>query len=172
MKKWLWVPILVILIFLFCCKKQGKAEQTDPGTESGVAGIGAIAQTIENNLDLAVENLEKGQVGAGTGLLLDSVLLVKPQDQWPEGFVGNVSSAKDQFAAGNFPDAVGYVSKALSLVKRPENSEQSTESAMIAPLAAIMKEKIAEAKEDFKKGDRDQGVIAVLESLQLFAPKN
>jgi len=171
MKKWLLIPILMILIFLFCCQKQEKAEQTDLGTESGVAGPAAIAQTIGKNLDLAVENLEKGQLGEGTGLLLDSVLMVKPQDQWPEGFVGNVSSAKDQFAEGNFHDAVGSVSKALSLIKQPSDSEQSAESGEIAPLAAIMKGKIEEAKEEFIKGNGDQGVIAILEALQLLAPQ-
>jgi hypothetical protein len=172
MKKWLWVPILVILIFLFCCQKQEKAEQLDLATESGGGGITAIAQTIENNLDLAVENLEKGELGEGTGLLLDSVLLVKPKDQWPEGFVSNVSSAKDQFASGDIPDAVGYVSEALSLIKQPSDSEQSTESDEIAPLAAIMKGKITEAKEEFKKGNGDKGIIAILEALRLLAPQN
>jgi hypothetical protein len=172
MKKWLWVPILVILIFLFCCQKQEKAEQTDLGTESEVAGIAAIAQTIASNLDLAVENLEKGQLGEGTGLLLDSVLLVKSQDKWPEGFVEYISSAKEQFEVGNFQDAVGNVTNALNLVKQPSDLEQSAESEKIAPLAAIMKGKISEAKEEFKKGNGDLGVVAILEALQLFAPKN
>lgn len=171
MKKWLWIPILVILLFLFCCQKQDKAEQIGVATESGGEGIAAIAQTIENNLDLAVENLEKGQVGAGAGLLLDSVLLVKPHDQWPEGFSGHISSAKEHFTAGNFPDAVGSVSEALDLITQPDDTEQSTESGEITPVAAIMKGKITEAKEEFKKGNANQGVISILETLQLFAPR-
>jgi hypothetical protein len=111
------------------------------------------------------------QVGAGAGLLLDSVLLVKLHDQWPEGFQGIISTAKEHFAAGNFPDAVGYVSKALGLIKQPEDKEQSTESGEIAPVAVIMKGKIKEAKEEFKKGNVNQGVISILEALQLFAPR-
>jgi hypothetical protein len=170
MKKWLWIPILVILIFLFCCQKQDSTKQTGVATESGGEGIAAIAQTIGANLDMAVENLEKGQLGDGTGILLDSVLLVKPLDQWPEGFVGNVSSAKEHFTTGNFSDAVGYVSKALNLIKHPDDTDQSTESGAIASVAAAMKGKIVEAKEEFKKGNGDQGVIAILEALQLFAP--
>lgn len=171
MKKWLWIPILVILLFMFCCQKQDKAEQTGVATESGGEKVAAIAQTIENNLDLAVENLEKGQVGDGAGLLLDSVLLVKPHGQWPEGFADNISTAKEHFAAGNFLDAVGSVSEALDLITQPEDNEQSTESGEITPIAAIMKGKITEAKEEFKKGNADQGVISILEALQLFAPR-
>lgn len=171
MKKWLWVPILVILLFLFCCQKQDRAEQTVVETESGGEGIAAIAQTVETNLDMAIENLEKGQLSEGTGILLDSVLLVKPLDQWPEGFVDNVSTAKEHFAGGNFPDAVGYVSKALNLIKQPVDTDRSTESSEIAPVAAIMKGKIAKAKEEFNKGNVDQGVFTILEALQLFAPR-
>ena len=171
MKKWLWVPILVILIFLFCCKKQDRAEQIVDETESGGEGITPIAQTIGNNLDMAIENLEKGQLSEGADILLDSVLLVKPLDQWPEGFVGNVSSAKEHFTRGNFSDAVGYVSEALNLIKKPADSEQSKEGGEIAPVAAAMKGKIAEAKEEFNKGNGDQGVISILEALQLFGPR-
>jgi hypothetical protein len=171
MKKWLWVPILVILLFLFCCQKKDREEQAVVEAESGSERIAAIAQTIGNNLDMAIENLEKGQLGEGTGILLDSVLQVRPLDQWPEGFVGNVSSAKEHFAEGNFPDAVGYVSKALNLIKQPVDTDRSTESGEIAPVAAIMKGKIAEAKEEFTRGNGDQGVIAILEALQLFAPR-
>ena len=90
MKKWLWIPILVILFFLLCCQGNDKAEQTEMAGESNGGEIAAIAQTIANNLDLAAENLEKGQIGEGTGLLLESVLLVKPHDQWPEGFVDSL----------------------------------------------------------------------------------
>ncbi len=171
MKKWLWVPILVILLFLFCCQKQDRAEQTVVETESGGEEIAAIAQTIGNNLDMAIENLEKGHLGEGTSILLDSVLQVKPLDQWPEGFVGNVSSAKEHFTTGNFSDAVGYVSQALKLITQPADSEQSKESGEIGPVAVIMKGKIAEAKEEFKKGNGDQGVISILEALQLFGPR-
>jgi hypothetical protein len=171
MKKWLLIPILVILIFLFCCQKQKEVEQAELRTESGIAEPAAIAQTIGKNLDLAVENLEKGQLGEGASLLLDSVLLVKPQDRWPEGFVGNISAAKDQFTEGNISAAVGSISKALSLIKKTDESGQSTDSGEIAPLGAIMKGKITEAKEEFIKGNGDQGVIALLEALQLAAPQ-
>jgi len=171
MKKWLWVPIIVILFFLLCCQTQEKSEPVGEEPESRGGEIATIAQTVGKNLDLAVENLEKGQLGAGTGLLLDTILLVKPSDQWPEGFASNLSSAKEQFATGNLPDAVGSVSNALHLIELPDESEQSTESGEIAPLAAIMKGKIAEAKEEFTKGNADQGAIAILQALQLFAPQ-
>jgi hypothetical protein len=171
MKKWLWVPILVILFFLFCCQKKEKTEQMEIALEGEGEHISAIAETVGNNLDLAIEDLEKGQFGAGTGKLLDSVLLVKPQSQWPEGFVSNISTAKEFFETGNFSDAVEYVSKALNLVKLPDETKQSTESEKIAPVAAIIKGKIAEAKEEFKKDNADSGVIAILEALQLLAPR-
>lgn len=172
MKKWLWIPILVILLFLFFCRKAEKTEPEDVGTGSGREHIAAISQTLETNLDLAVKNLEKGQLGEGTGLLLDSVLLVKPLDQWPEGYVKNITEAKDYFAAGNFPDAVECVSNALDLIKQPEDKELSSESSNSAPLARMAKSKIDKAKEEFEKGNADQGVVAILQALQLFAPKN
>ena len=171
MKKWLWIPILVILFFLFCCQNQNKDEQAGVAAESGGEAIASVAQAIANNLDSAVENLETGQVGEGAGLLLDSVLLVKPRDQWPEGFADFIASAKENFTAGNFAGAVGDVTDALDLIKQSEESEQTTESGEIAPIAAVLKGKIAAAKEEFKKGNADLGVISILEALQLFAPK-
>ncbi len=171
MKKWLWVPILVILFFLFCCKNQDKAGQENVVTQSGSEAFAAIAQKVKTNLDLAVENLAQGQVGDGARLLLDSVLLVKPHDQWPAGFADDVSTAKEHFASGNIPDALGCVSKALDLIKPSENDEPSVESGEIASVASLMKEKISEVKEEFEKGNADKGVILILESLQLLAPK-
>ena len=172
MKKWLWVPILVILFFLYCCQRQEKVEHADAATESGGETIAAIALTIGNNLDSAVESLERGQVAEGVGLLLDSVLLVKPHDQWPEGFAENIASAKEHFTAGSYSDAVGDVTNALDLIKQTEDREISSEGGEIAPVAAVIKEKIAEAKEEFTQGNVDRGVIAILEALQLFAPRS
>lgn len=172
MKKWLWVPILVILFFLYCCQQQEKAEQAGVETESGGEAVAAIAQTIQNNLDSAVESLEQGQIAKGAGLLLDSVLLVRPQDQWPEGFADNIASAKEHFTAGSYPDAVGDVTKALDLIKQTEDTELSSEGGEIAPVAAVIKGKIAEAKKAFTQGNADLGVITILEALQLFAPRN
>lgn len=171
MKKWLWVPIFVILFFLYCCQRQDKAGQENVGIESGREEIGAIAQKVETNLDLAVESLANGRVSEGAILLLDSVLLVKPQDKWPAGFTDQVSSAKEHFASGNFPDAIGCVSMALDLIKQPGDSEQSAESGEVAPIAHLMKGQISKAKEEFKKGNADEGAISLLEALRLLAPE-
>jgi hypothetical protein len=171
MKKWVWLPILVLLLFLFCCQKQEEAEQTEVKTVSEKEGVTPIAQTIRNKLDFAVDNLEKGQVSEGAELLLDSVLLVKPLDSWPEGFAEGLSSAKEGFAAGNYSEAVGLVTNALNLIKQPEEIEKPAESGEIAPVAGILKRKIEEAREAFQKGNTDQGVISILEALQLFAPR-
>jgi hypothetical protein len=171
MKKWLWVPILVLLFFLFCCQKQDEVEQIDVPEEGSGGKMAAIAQTIANNLDSAVKNLEKGRVSEGAGLLLDSVLLVKPRDQWPEGFEDHIASAKANFKVGNLNDAVGDVRDALGLIKPPEKSAQTADAGEVAPLAVAMKGKITEAKESFAQGNASQGVIAILEALQLFAPQ-
>ena len=171
MKKWLWIPILVILFFLLCCQNQEKAEETEIVKQSAGGGVAAIAQTIANKLDLAVENLEKGQVSEGAVLLLDSVLLAKPRDQWPEGFTDNILSAKENFKTGNLSDAVGDVTDSLDLIQQPEETEQPAEGGEIAPIAAVMKGKITEAKEEFKKGNVDGGVASILEALQLFSPR-
>ena len=172
MKKWLWIPILVILFFLYCCQGQEKVEHADTSTESGGETITEVARSIGRNLDSSVESLERGQVAEGVGLLLDSVLLVKPRDQWPEGFAENIASAKEHFTAGSYSHAVGDVTKALDLIKQTEDTELSPEGGEIAPVAAVIKEKITEAKEEFTKGNVDRGVITILEALQLFAPKS
>jgi hypothetical protein len=72
---------------------------------------------------------------------------------------------------GNFAGAVGNLNDALDLIKQSGESEQTTESGEIAPVAEVLKGKIAAAKEEFKKGNADLGVISILEALQLFAPK-
>jgi len=170
MKKWLWIPILVLLVFLFCCQKQDTVAQTDISGESNEKAA-PIAQTIANNLDSAVLNLEEGQVSEGAGLILDSILMVKPSDQWPEGFADHIASAKGNFKGGDMSDAVGDVTQALYLIKHSSESAQAGEAGEVAPLAAAVKGQIIKAREFFEKGNADQGVIALLEALQLFAPK-
>jgi len=171
MKKWPWIPILIIMLIIFCCQKQETVEQAETETENAAEGIPAIAQKVAAYLDLAVENLAEGRISDGAGLLLDTVLLVKPREQWPEGFVEHISAAKEHFASDNFADGVGNVSAALDLIKTPVEMESSKEDGEISPLAALMKDKIEEAKDMFQKGDEDQGVASILEVLQLFAPK-
>lgn len=170
MKKWLWIPILVILFFLYCCQRQEKADRRDVAPEGKGEKKAAIALTIGDNLNLAEEKMEKGEVSDGAVLLLDSVLLAKPREQWPEGFLESISSAKERFAEGDFSGAVARVTMALDLIKDPEDTGRSIESGGVAPLAKAMKRKIAEAREEFKKGNVDRGVISVLQALQLFAP--
>jgi hypothetical protein len=166
-----WVLILVILLFIFGCQKQETAEQTGIETEKTAEEIPPIDEKVAANLDLAMESIAKGQVSDGASLLLDSVLLVKPDDQWPEGFVKHITEAKENFVSENISDGLGNVSAALNLLKRPEGTEQSEESGEIAPIAALIINKIEEIKEMFKKGEGDQGVISILETLQLFGPK-
>jgi len=170
MKKWLWIPILIIVLIVFCCQKQEKVEQTETETKNIVGEIPAIAQKVAVNLDLAVESLAKGQMSDGAGLLLDTVLLVKPHEQWPEGFVDHIAAAKEHFASDNFTDGAGNVSAALDLIKTSVETEPSEEGGEIASIATLIKDEIEKSKEMFKKGDVNQGVASILEVLQRFAP--
>jgi hypothetical protein len=183
MKKWLIIPILILLFIIFACKKQGeqaemRAAKTDKQLQEQIA---PIAQEVANNLDSAIKAFQAGNAAEGAAKLLNASLLVKPSESWPEGFESAVSQAKEKFQAGQFSAGVGLVSDALALIRPPVEAKQEKEEAAGAdiepqereptPVAEAVRNKILAAGEEFKKGNGDAGVILLLEALELLAPK-
>jgi hypothetical protein len=183
MKKWLIIPIIILLLIIFACKKQSeqaglRAEKTDKQLQAQNA---PIAQEVATNLDTAIKAFQAGNTAGGAAKLLDTVLLVKPRESWPEGFASAISQAKEKFQAGQFSEGVGFVSDALALIRPPvEAEEEKGELAgedikprerEPAPVAEAVRNKILAAGEEFKEGNGDEGVILLLEALELLGPK-
>lgn len=182
MKKWIWIPILIIIILLLGCQKQDKEESTslDPSKEK--EEIYPVAQEVQAKILASLDNLEQGNVAQGAGLLLEAVLLTRPSEDMPPGFEDKIKEAKEQFQRGNFKEGVELVSGARLLIK-PETdmlekkekeylgAEQALEKDEIAPIAEIFRNKILAAQDQFKKGSADEGVLLILEALQLLAPR-
>lgn len=162
MKKWLWIILLVVLLIIFSCQKEKK--------------------DMHDMLHSAMDNLAAGKVSEGTNLLIDVVLLTHPHEELPEKFKEKLLSAKNYFQSQDFGKASELVSEALVVFKSGLEGESQTlgqESAevpetdveqQVFPVAQMIKENIIQAVEEFKSGNRDKGVILILESLELFGP--
>jgi protein involved in sex pheromone biosynthesis len=184
MKKWLIIPILILLFIIFACKKQGEqAEMRAAKTDKQLQEQDApIAQEIATNLDTTIKAFQAGNAAGGAAKLLDTVLLVKPRESWPEGFESAISQAKEKFQAGQFSAGVGLVSDALALIRPPAQAEEEKEEVAgedvesqerePAPMAEAVRNKILAAGQEFKEGNGDEGVILLLEALELLGPKN
>ncbi len=183
MKKWLIIPILILLFIIFACKKsreqaEMRAAKTDQQLQEQIA---PIAQEVASNLDSAIKAFQAGNAADGATKLLETVLLIRPRESWPEGFESAVSQAKEKFQAGQFSAGVGLVSDALALIREPAEAEEEKGEAVgeevepqekePAPVAEAVRNKILAAGEEFKEGNGDTGIILLLEALELLAPK-
>jgi HEPN domain-containing protein len=181
MKKWIWIPILIILLIVFACQKQEKAEESTQ--KDVVEEIAPIAQGIEHRLTACLEQFEQGEVYAGVSFLLEVVEMTRPGESFPEGFLDMLSAAREDFQAGDYQEGVIQVAQAhemfeASLRISPSSEadktvfvEKTKEDAQVAPVAAMIKDKIEYAREMFKQGDADSGVIMIFEAIELLAPK-
>jgi hypothetical protein len=178
MNKCLWVLLLAFfVVILLACK----TENSEPTPFESVA---PVAQQIATNILTAQEKLAAGQVSEGAGLLLDAVLLAGPGASWPVGFEEKLETAREQFQASEFKDAVGSITEALELFKasagaaeelgKPdaEETENAQPEETPAGVAGAVQKNLATAVEKFKAGDADGGIILILEALTVFAPKN
>ena len=178
MKNWLWIAILIVLIILLSCQK--KQEPVSVEKPEDTEKIYPISQEVDNKISSAVTNLAEGKAVEGAQLLLDAVLLTKPSEYMPEGFEEKILMAKDQFQSGDMGNALESISDALLLVKlpadttavkeEPKKAEQVPEREEVPPIAELIRGKILAAREQFKEGKADKGVVLILESLLLFAP--
>lgn len=161
MKKWLWIALLVVLLIILSCKKE-KGE-------------------MEGMLHSAMDNLSSGKVSEGASLLIDAVLLTR-SNEVPEKFQEKLLSAKDHFISSDFGEGSKLISEALILFKTELEGENSTPDQeptekteeeveqKVSPVAQLIKQHIMQAGEELKFGNRDKGVILVLEALELFGP--
>lgn len=182
MKKLSIFLLLVYLVIFFSCQKEENDGVLNSEKSIDKEDIAAIAQELENKLDSAIKHLSQGNIAEGTGLLLDGILLVKPGEDWPEGFKDLVLSAKRQYQKGDLFEGGKMISKALGLVHPPKanpdketkqsisHTDQELNKEAVAPIAGILRDKILSAKEDFKNGKVNIGVVSLLEGLLLLAP--
>jgi len=183
MKKWMWISIFILLIFVLFCQKQNKEETAILEKSQQTEKISPVAKEIENKIQSAISSLAEGKVDEGANLLLDAVLLTRPSGSWPDNFENSILEAKEQFQDGNIQKGVELISDALQLMKsatdiakekakeETKESEQVQEKDELAPIAELIKDKILKARKEFKEGDADKGVILLLESLLLFSPR-
>lgn len=182
MKKWMLIPLLILIVFLLLtCQKQKSEEQAAPD-QPREEKIAPIAQEIENKMSMAMDNLAQGKIGEGSDLLLDVILLVKPRAQMPDDFEDKILTAKDRFQSGNIAEGSELASEALLLLKtttevatetdeeKPAELEPEPETEEPYPIAEKVRANILSAKEEFKKDEADNGILLILESLSLFAP--
>ena len=181
MKKWIWIPILIILLIIFACQKQ---EETKGSVQQEVVeGIAPIAQGIEQRMSASLEQFEQGEVHAGVSLLFEVVEMTRPGESFPEGFLDMLSEARMDFQAGDYQGGVIQVTQARELFEasleispsteadKTEVVEETKEDVQVAPVASMIKNKIESAREMFKQGDSDRGVIMIFEAIELLAPK-
>jgi hypothetical protein len=166
MKKWMLIPIILIIVLLTFCQNKR-----------------AVSQELKNKLDSAIIHFQESKISEGIEFLIDGILLVKPSQDWPEGFVDALESAKEKFKDRNFVEGNQFVSEAFSMIQ--PQKKKSVEGEIIseddspiqierkpAPLAALLQEKILSAKEKFQMSDAEGGIVLILEALKLLAPQD
>lgn len=180
----MWISIFILIIFLLFCQKQTREEQASLEKPQNEEKISSIAQEVENKTSLAISNFAEGKVDEGANLLLDVILLTRPSGSWPDNFENSILAAKEQFQEGKIQKGVELISDSLQLIKpatdipkekakkEPKDVEQVQKKDEIAPVAKLIRDKILAAREEFKEGNADKGVILILEALQLFSPRS
>lgn len=182
MKKGIWISIFMGIIIMVSCQQQnrdvsGALENTQQKDE-----VYAVAERINANIFSAMDELKNGNVAESAELLLEAVLLTKPEEYMVEGFEKKISSARHQFQDRNITEGVELVSEALRMIESGEEPLERKEKEELEkveriqkkdeppPLAEIVKNKILAAHQEFQKGNADKGVVLLLESIQLFGP--
>lgn len=186
MKKLILIPVFILIIMLLSCQKQNKEELVSLEKAQEKERIAPIAQEVDNRISSAIDNIAKGNITEGANLLLEVVLLTKPSEYMPGNFEETVLAAMEKFQEGNIHKGVELVSEALVIIKSDSEIKEEGDRAEpkdvgqpqkkdepppIAPIAEMVRNKILAAREEFKKGNADKGVILILEALQLFSPR-
>lgn len=184
MKRWVLFSVLAFLLVLFIsCRRQENEKASEPEKTQLTQKVAPVAESLESMMDSALTNFQKGEVAKGVGLLLDGILLVKPRDNWPDGFVNSIFLAKEHIQSGNLPMFSEDISDALSLLQPPidapgekteetaSDTEKPHQEAEPAPVAQIFASMISSAKDKFREGYADSGVIKILQALQLLTPR-
>jgi hypothetical protein len=171
-RKALIYPVILIALAFVGCQKKGGDETP------------ALAEGVDLALTHSIQFFQNGDIAGGAVLLLDSIFRTRPVESWPEGFVHALEDAKINFRLGNLEKAAGFVSLGLSHLRgseaRPEampqkgfpETENMPGEGRVAPLSEIVRQKILESKEEFKKGNAEAGAVLILEALQLLGPRS
>jgi hypothetical protein len=101
----------------------------------------------------------------------------------PEGFENTILLARKKFRAGDIGAGVSLVSDAYKMIQSGRNASDKASEDIIkdvenkqkkdlsTPIAEIVKNKIAEAHQEYQKGNADKGIARLLESILLFSPQ-
>lgn len=182
MKKGIWILVSIVIIIMISCQGQNKDVSRALEDTQQKEEVYAVAERINANILSAMDELKKGKVNEGADLLLEAVLLTKPEEYMVEGFEKKISAARHQFQDRNIREGVKLVSEALLMIESGEEAlegkekegleevEQTQKKAEPPPVAEIVSNKILAAHQEFQKGNADKGVVLLLQSLQLFGP--
>ncbi len=183
MKKGIWILVFVAIVIMVSCKGQNKDVSGALEDLQQKEEVYAVAERINENILSAMDELKNGKVAEGAELLLEAVLLTKPEEYMVEGFEKKISSARHQFQDRNITEGVKLVSDALRMIEssedvsggkekeEPEKVEQIQKKDSPPPVAIIVENKILSAHQEFQKGNADKGVVLLLESIRLFGPR-
>lgn len=176
MKKWVFVLILPFFAISFYLANLEILEGTEKAQQR--EQVFPVAQEIDKLISSALEEFEKGKADKAAGFLLDAVLLSRPRQAMPKGFEEKVMGAKEQFSKGNFEQGVEMTTEAYQIFKTAaqspmagqEKKSKAQKKEEIAPLAETVKKRILLARQKFQEGNADQGVLLLLEAIQLTSP--
>ena len=82
MKKWMLIPILLLLIILLSCQKQNQGEQADAGQEQKKdepSSMAPIAEIMNNKILSSIDEFKKRNVDKGVILILEALMLFSPR---------------------------------------------------------------------------------------------
>ena len=182
MKKRIWILVFIVIIIMISCQGQNKDVSGTLEDTKQKEEVYAVAERINANIVSAMDELKKGNVTESADLLLEAVLLTKPEEYMVEGFEKKISSARHQFQDRNIREGVKLVSEALLMIESGEEAlegkekeelekmEQIQQKDELPPIAEIVSQKISAAHQQFQSGNADKGVVLLLESIQLFGP--
>ncbi|GAJ00935.1 unnamed protein product, partial [marine sediment metagenome] len=102
MKKWMLIAILILIIILLSCQKQNTEEPAVLEKAKGKEESYPIAAEIGSNLLTALDQLDRGSVDKGAALLLDAVLLTRPNENMPQEFENKILASKFKFQQRNY----------------------------------------------------------------------
>lgn len=158
MKKGIWILVFVAIIIIVSCQRQNKNVSGSLENTQQKEEVSAVAEIISANILSAMDELKNGKVAEGADLLLEAVLLTKPEEYMVEGFEKKISSARHQFQDRNIAEGVKLVSEALLMIEssgealeekekeKLEKVEQIQKNDELPPIAEIVINKILAAR--------------------------
>lgn len=142
----------------------------------GVVGYSAensspVAKGIEQALTNSLDQIKAGKTGQGIAGLLDVLMVTRPESSWPKGFAQNIKVAKELFLKGEIIGGVEKVSIAKQILKPAQETPSDKKESKVVKLGEIFQNNINQVKVHFQKGEADEGVILLLSTVEILAPK-